>query len=248
MTCRPDERRQAHRAAHVVAEVQERGDVRQQAAVVGDAVGDAAHGVLADAEADVAAGLVGAELAVALEVGEVALRQVGGAAEQLRQACSLSAWSAFCEALRVARPSAPSARSAAGPRPSRRAARRRCGGAAPRPRSGSRPRRRASRSSQSATSSSPARHRLAEVLERCVRDVERLVGVPAVGLLGQADLVGAERRAVRLLGVLPVGRAVADVGAHRDEARPVVLSGGASMAASMASRSLPSSTRWVCQP
>ena len=55
--------------------------------MVGDAVGDAAHRVLADAEADVAAGVVGLEVVVAqgLDVGEVGLGQVRGAAEQLRQ-------------------------------------------------------------------------------------------------------------------------------------------------------------------
>ena len=43
----------------------------------------AAHGVLADAEAQVAAGLVGAEVRLALDVGQVRLRQVRRAAEQL---------------------------------------------------------------------------------------------------------------------------------------------------------------------
>ena len=58
----PGQRRQPHRPAHVVAERQERGVVRDESAVVGDAVGDPAHGVLADAEAQVAPGLVGAEV------------------------------------------------------------------------------------------------------------------------------------------------------------------------------------------
>ena len=51
----PGQRREADRAAHVVAEGQERGAVRDEAAVIGDAVGDAAHGVLADAEPEVPA-------------------------------------------------------------------------------------------------------------------------------------------------------------------------------------------------
>ena len=52
--------------------------------MVGDAVGGAAHAVLADAEAQVPAGLVGAELRLALDVGQVRLGQVRGPAEQLR--------------------------------------------------------------------------------------------------------------------------------------------------------------------
>ena len=54
--------------------------------MVGDPVGDPAHAVLADAEAEVAAGLGRAEVAAALDVGQVALREVGGAAEELRDA------------------------------------------------------------------------------------------------------------------------------------------------------------------
>ena len=61
-----------------------------------------------------------------------------------------------------------------------------------------------------------------ELLAGVVRDVERAIRIPAVGLLGQADLVGPERRAVRLLAVVLVRAAVADVGADGDEARPVV--------------------------
>jgi len=40
---------------------------------------------------------------------------------------------------------------------------------------------------------------------------------PVAGLFGQLDLVGAERRAVGRRLVLLVGRAAADVGAHRDQ-------------------------------
>ena len=80
------QRREPDRAPHVVAERQERRAVGEEAAVVGDAVGDAAHRVLADAEPDVAAGVVGLEVVVAqgLDVREVGLREVRGAAEQLR--------------------------------------------------------------------------------------------------------------------------------------------------------------------
>ena len=45
---------QSDRAAHVVAEGQESCAVRKEAAVQGNAVGDAAHSVFADAETDVA--------------------------------------------------------------------------------------------------------------------------------------------------------------------------------------------------
>ena len=51
----------------------------------GDPVGDAAHRVLADAEPQVAAGLVRREVAAVLDVREVRLGEVGGAAEQLGQ-------------------------------------------------------------------------------------------------------------------------------------------------------------------
>ena len=46
----------------------------------------AAHRVLADAEPQVPAGLVGAEVRLALDVGQVRFGQVGGATEQLGQA------------------------------------------------------------------------------------------------------------------------------------------------------------------
>ena len=55
---------------------------------------------------------------------------------------------------------------------------------------------------------------------------ERGVRVPAVGLLGQADLVDTERRPVRLLAVLLVGRPEPDVRANGDEARAIVRLGG----------------------
>ena len=69
--------------------------------MIGDPVADAAHGVLADAEAQVAAGLVGAEVGLALDVGQVRFGQVRGAAEQLRHR-GASAWIASWLALRVA--------------------------------------------------------------------------------------------------------------------------------------------------
>ena len=86
-----------------------------------------------------------------------------------------------------------------------------------------------------------------EVRADLVGDVELAVGVPAVGDLRQADLVRPERRAVRLRAVLLVRRAVGDVvrtamRLGRSSAHAV------SMAASIASRSFPSSTRLVLQP
>ena len=66
----------------------------------------------------------------------------------------------------------------------------------------------------------------AEQLARLVRDVERLVRVPAVRLLGEANLVRAERRAVRLLRPVLVRGAVADDGTDRDDRRPLVGLGG----------------------
>ena len=62
----------------------------------------------------------------------------------------------------------------------------------------------------------------AEQRERVGRLVERLVRIPSVRLLDEPDLVGPERLAVRLLGVLAVRAAEADVGPDRDQARPVV--------------------------
>ena len=54
-------------------------------------------------------------------------------------------------------------------------------------------------------------------------DLEALVRVEAEDLLGRRDLVGAERRAVGLAGVLLVRRRPADDRAQRDERGPVGL-------------------------
>ena len=62
----------------------------------------------------------------------------------------------------------------------------------------------------------------AEVGAGLVRDIERAIRIPAVGLLGEANLVGPERGAVRLLRILLVRAAEADVRPDGDEARPVV--------------------------
>ncbi len=70
------------------------------------------------------------------------------------------------------------------------------------------------------------RDRLAEERGRLVGDVEVTVRIPAVGLLDEPDLVGAERLAVCLLRVLAVRAAEADVGLDGDDRRPRVLAGG----------------------
>ena len=62
---------------------------------------------------------------------------------------------------------------------------------------------------------------LAEVLERLVGDEERLLAGVAVDLLGELDLLVAQRRAVGAVRVLLVRRARGDVGAHDDQRRPV---------------------------
>ena len=60
---------QADWRPHVVGKGEEGGGVRDQPAVQGHAVGDGAHGVLADAEVEVAAGVVPAAAHGALRVG-----------------------------------------------------------------------------------------------------------------------------------------------------------------------------------
>ena len=64
---------------------------------------------------------------------------------------------------------------------------------------------------------------LAGVREHLVVDREVHVGVEAEDFLVLRDLVVAERRAVRLAGVLLGRRRPADDRAHRDEGRPVGL-------------------------
>ena len=63
---------------------------------------------------------------------------------------------------------------------------------------------------------------LAILGQRLVRDEELLVRIPAVGQLGAANLVLAQRRAVGLLRVVLGGRAESDVGSHGDQAGPLV--------------------------
>src|SRR6266480_2381688 len=59
--------------------------------------------------------------------------------------------------------------------------------------------------------------RAAPLRQTCVRDVERLEAGPTQLLLGEPHLLFAERGAVGLWGVLLVGTAEGDVGAHDHE-------------------------------
>ena len=61
------------------------------------------------------------------------------------------------------------------------------------------------------------------MLVDAVGDDEVLVRVPAEHLLGRADLVLAERAAVRLRGVDRVRRRIGDVCVGDDQARPIGL-------------------------
>ncbi len=67
---------------------------------------------------------------------------------------------------------------------------------------------------------------LREVGVDLVGHVERAVGIPAVGLLGEPHLLLAERRAVRLRRVLRVRGADRDVRAHDDQRRALGLGVG----------------------
>ncbi len=219
----PGEGRQPHRSTHVVAEVEKRGDVWDEAAVIREAVGDAAHGVLADPEAKVPTRLVGTEIDLALDVSQVRFRQVGGATEQLRHrrgqqlnrvlagvaSRDLGANLVGLEA-RVPAIGEP------GP-----------GHAAEELGSSIR---------MGVPIALEARlplldqglalgDRRAEMVTRLVRNVERAIRVPAVGLLGQADLLGSQRRAMCLLAVLLVRAPEADMRADGDQARSAVRAG-----------------------
>ena len=80
------EGRDAHGRARVVGEDEEGGDGRTEEAVVGETVGDRGHAVLADAEADVAAGTVGGvEVPVGRDVVEGRTVEVGAAPDEERQ-------------------------------------------------------------------------------------------------------------------------------------------------------------------
>ncbi len=199
------ERRETHRGSHVVGELQERRAEHAEAAVRVHAVQDRAHPVLADAEVEVAT----RERVVRDGVGALDQRvrrgsEVGRAADELghvdampwMHALELSRVACEPDAREVGEPALPAIGKPAGEHAlelgrelgMRGAVRRR--GAPPR------------RAVRLGTARALV-HRLVDA----VGHVEVLVGIPAVGLLGQADLLLAERCAVRLRGVLRVRRA-----------------------------------------
>ena len=199
------------------------------------AVDDRAHGVLAHAEVQVAAGVTPAAAGRALlvvsrrgrwiEVAEALERRVGRRIEvrrtagERREAAARSAFITLPEATRVAMPLASAGKSGiSASQP---------GGSSPLSAAlqllrevGEGPRVCGHAIVPCRLVARAARHRLAEVRQRRVGDQERRLGRPAELLLGQPHLLDAERRAVRLEGVLLVRRAVADVGAHPDQRRP----------------------------
>ena len=87
-----------------------------------------------------------------------------------------------------------------------------------------------------------------EVLPDTIGYDERRVGIPPVEFLREPDLVRAERLAMGLARVLPMGRPVADVAVHDDEGRPVGVARKVSYARVSMSRSLASLTRVTLHP
>ena len=86
------------------------------------------------------------------------------------------------------------------------------------------------------------------MLADAVGDEELRVLGPAVGALGEADLLLAERLAVGLGGVLLVRRTVADVAVQNDEGGAALRLPEDLKACSMRSMSLASPTRRTFQP
>ena len=202
-------------------------------AVQGDAVQDRAHRVLADAEVQhppvrPARELLGLVLGrdegrLALRGGEVGLGQVGRAAPQLGQhRCDrgqhlagglagghpLAGRPGSSAARRSSRPAAPG-RQPVEQRLARPASASRPGVEALLPLGVQPPRR--------------ARATLRACASTSVGDVEGLVRVQPEHPLGRRHLLGAERRAVRLAGVLRVRRGPGDDRAQPDERRPAGL-------------------------
>src|SRR5450759_897161 len=213
-------RRQSHRAAHIVAEDQERGRIRDEAAVQGDAADGGTHGVFSDAEADVAPARVGGlEDAGALDVGQVRFGQVRRATEELRQwlrqgidrlLAGLARRQAVADGVAL-EARLPVARQLAG-KASLEFGRFRwvlagVGGQLLAPIRG-----------ELLTLGDC----LAESGKNRVRYEEMRLRIPAVGNLGAADFFLAERRAVGLLGVVLRRRAESDVRPHGDQAGPLI--------------------------
>ena len=89
---------------------------------------------------------------------------------------------------------------------------------------------------------------LGEVGADLVGHVERALRIPAVGLLGEAHLLLAERRAVRLRRVLRVRGADRDVRAHDDQRRARVLCVGRVERRAQVVGRPPSSSFWTWKP
>ena len=213
--------READRRAAVVAEDQKARAVRPHLRER-HAVEDRAHRVLADAEVEVAAAVVlGLEIAGAVE-REPRLRrgrEVGRAADQPRNVLG-DRVQHLADASRPASPLASAGKSGVAA-PSLRAAAAAASARARRP----------------ARDTSPCRPRIApiqslaqlraaradarcEVLAHAVGHEELRVLRPAVEALRRADLLFAQRLAVRGVRVLLVRRAVADVAVDDDQRRP----------------------------
>ena len=220
------EGRQAHRAAHVVGELQEgRAVGAHDPAVAGHAVDRAAHAVLAHAEEDVArrAPLLVVELVAAGELGLGRLAEVGGAADHRRHVVGEGGHRLLTGRARgelVLLPVDALQRLAhAGQRPHR-------------PRGVPLGRELLVLVAPGPVALIPlglqrgAARALVEVLADLVGDDEVLVGIPAQHLLGQAHLVLAQRRAVGLARALLVGRGPADDRLDADERRALLLAHG----------------------
>ncbi len=216
------ERRKADRRLHVVAENQEAGPI---SADLGQrqAVHDRAHGVLAHAKVQVApAGVIRLQVARTLET-QVRLgrgRQIGGAADQpgiaLRDRIQhLGRAVPAGNTLLVGREARQTGVPAIGQLTALHALEpvRELGMGAAVVLEAREP-----GFAQLATA--PADAGL-EVLVHPVRDQELRILGPPVALLGEADLVVAERLAVRGAGVLLVRRAIADVAVDDDQGRAI---------------------------
>ena len=66
----------------------------------------------------------------------------------------------------------------------------------------------------------------AEMRQRLLRFVERPLGIPAICPFRGSCLLRSQGRAMSRIGVLLVGRAVADVSAHRDQGRTTLVVDG----------------------
>ena len=244
----PHDRGEPDRALHVVAEDQEAGAERAEAAQR-EAVDDRAHAVLADAEVQVAP-------AVRRRARRRRRRRSASAStargrpsrRPARAALAAAHWMTSWEALRVAiMPASGPLLGRSAPQPSgSRGARMRSSSAA----ASGWSRREASKrlAPTRPAARAPRSTALAEVLERLVGDEERLQARLAVDLLGEPDLLLAERRAVRAVRVLLVRRAGRDVGADDDQAGRSSTSCAARTASSSRSRPMSSPRFWTCQP